>query len=338
MDEVVKRFKKAGMSGPIVIALGNDSNGFLERDIARAFDLPFEPREEHDGRTVRVAPLDDVEFEQRIVEALAQLFEHAAENSWPEIVILPYDEPTERLMEEHRRMVRLFREHFPEVRLYGVTMNRLEWAEEVLDTDILVANGDWARIQLLAREHDKDVWFYKSVTAAGGFGICRARTGLEMYAYHPDGKWFWSYNFHVGDPWNEVDGRTPDSAWVICWPPLQDGAESIATPGYEGLREGVNDVRYAMNLEELLENTDTPAAREIQQRYDSWRERVKKNPPTPAELPSVRAQLIRWTLEVMDRPLPQGFEGAFPAMQEGSPSQGDSATPSGFSPRENEQI
>ena len=337
MDEMVVSFKKAGMSGPIVIALGNDSNGFLERDIAKAFDLPFEPREAHDGRMVRVASLDNVEFEQRIVEALIQLFEHAAENNWPEIVILPYDEPTERLMDEHRWMVRLFREHFPEIRLYGVTMNRLEWAEEVLDTDILVANGDWARIQRLAREHNKDVWFYKSVTAASSFGTCRARTGLEMYAYHPDGKWFWSYNFHRDDPWNEFDGSVPDSAWVICWPPLQEGQESVGTPGYEGLREGVNDVRYAMALEELLENIHTPAAQQIQQQYDSWREQVQENPPTPAELPFVRAQLIRWTLELMERPLPQRFEETFPAMQERTPGKGDSATPSGFAPRENEQ-
>ena len=208
LDAMVEKFKAAGLAGPIVIALGNDSASTLERRISEAFNLPL-VREMREGKEARVAPLDNPQFEQRIIEALTQLFDHAKAKNWPEIVIMPYDEPTERLMPEHKRMVRIFREHFPKVRLYGCTMNRLEWAKMLADTDILVSNGDFARIIEFARQNNKTAWFYGGNTAAQGYGACRASYGLARYVYHPDGSWFWSYNFHVADPWNEFDGERP---------------------------------------------------------------------------------------------------------------------------------
>ncbi|MGB2823480.1 MAG: hypothetical protein WBF17_21050 [Phycisphaerae bacterium] len=87
-------------------------------------------------------------------------------------------------MDEHRRMVRLFRERFPDVRLYGVTMNRLKWAETVLDTDILVSNGDFGRIRALATRHGKAAWFYGGLLDKGhgaGSSPCFGR-GSETIA------------------------------------------------------------------------------------------------------------------------------------------------------------
>ena len=307
LDKMMDNYMKAGMAGPVVMALGNDSASSLERWIADAFNLPL-VREPRDGKEVRVAPLDNPRFEQLIVEALSQLFEHAKANHWPEIVILPYDEPTERLMPEYRRLVKLFREHFPKVRLYGVTMNRLEWAKMVSDADVLSTNGDFARIIQFDRENGKTAWFYGSNVAAAGFGDCRASYGLARYIYHPDGSWFWSYNFHVADPWNEFDGATPDSAWVICWPALHEDEPSVSTLGYEGLRAGVNDVRYAMALEDALKAGKGPAIERVGKQYDAWRQQAQRGRLSAGQTEAARLQLIEWLLQARGLGSSQGAQ------------------------------
>ncbi|MFP4057963.1 MAG: glycoside hydrolase domain-containing protein [Candidatus Brocadiia bacterium] len=294
LDRTVARFQEAGLRGPIVLALGNDCCGHFERAICQAFDLPMQPQVRRRRKEVKLAVLDDPRIEKLMVEALRQLFDHAKAHKWPEIVILPYDEPTERLMDEHRRMVRLFRTHFPHVRLYGVTMNRLRWAEMVSDTDILVANGDWARIRELATEKDKAAWFYGSVTTRHGYSGCRWRYGLRPYAYRPDGMWFWCYNFHPGDPWNDFDSFTPDSSWVIVWPPLEEGQGSVETLAYEGLREAVDDVRYAMTLEARLERADGAPAAKVRADYQRWLQGLQGAEPSPADVLGHRQQLIAW--------------------------------------------
>ena len=299
LDATVERFQKAGLRGPIVLALGNDSCGHFERAVCQAFNLPMQPRSARDGKPVQTAVLDNPRIEELMVDALRQLFDHAKEKSWPEIVILPYDEPTERLMDEHRRMVRLFRQHFPKVRLYGVTMDRLKWAEMVSDTDILVSNGDWARIRQLATERKKSAWFYCGAAAAHGYAGCRWRYGLRPYAFAPDGMWFWCYNFYVGEPWNEFDGFTPDSSWVICWPPLAKGQHSVETLAYEGLREAVTDVRYAMTLEAALAKATGEKAEKVRAAYDQWRKGLPlRAAPRPAEVVSLREKLTDWLLEL----------------------------------------
>ncbi|KPK83922.1 MAG: hypothetical protein AMJ81_06930 [Phycisphaerae bacterium SM23_33] len=301
LDRSVSRFQKAGLRGPIVLALGNDSSGHFEREICKVFNLPMQPRVDRRGKTVQVAVLDNPKIEELMVEALRQLFDHAKAQKWPEVVILPYDEPTERLMDEHRRMARLFRQHFPKVRLYGVTMNRLQWAEMVSDTDILVSNGDFARIRALATERKKSAWFYGSVTTAQGYAGCRWGYGLRTYAYGPDGMWFWCYNFYVGDPWNDFDGSTPDSSWVICWPPLAAGAASVETLAYEGLREAVDDVRYAISLENMLTRIHGAQAAKVGADYAAWRKGLQGARSRPSEIGRYRGQLIQWILTLQDQ-------------------------------------
>jgi hypothetical protein len=303
LDQTVRRFQKAHLRGPIVLALGNDSCGHFERAICQAFKLPMQPRVQRRGKVVQLAVLEDPRIEELMVEALRQLFAHAEAGRWPEIAILPYDEPTERLMDEHRRMVGLFRKHFPKVRLYGVTMDRLNLARMVLDTDILVCNGDFARIRALATENRKSAWFYGSVTTAQGYAGCRWRYGLRSYAYGADGMWFWCYNFHVGDPWNDFDGSTPDSSWVICWPPVKEGGASVETLAYEGLREAVDDVRYAMTLEQMLvEGGRSGALEALGAEYQQWRKGLQAARPEPAQIARYRDWLIERILAARTAP------------------------------------
>ncbi len=332
LDATMAKLQAGGMRGPVVLGLGNDSAGHFERRICEAFDLPMQPRVERDRKVVKLATLDEPRTEELMIEALSQLFEHANRKGWPEIVIMPYDEPTERLMEEHKRMVGLFREHFPKVRLYGCTMNRLSWAKQLLDTDILVSNGDFARIVPLAREHGKTSWLYGGTTAALGFGHCRSRYGLDRYVFKPDGSWFWSYNFYPGEPWNEFDANVPDSAWVIAWPPLTKGGPAVGTLGFAGIRAAVDDVRYALALEKVLDGGKGPHIERIRKQYQAWREQAAQQRLKASDAAAARVQLVEWLLEATDKPLPAGLKGAKAPASQPAPEQ-----EKGFQEVENEQ-
>lgn len=253
LDRVVDAFTKAGMRGPIVLALGNDSAGHYEKKICQLFERPMQPQVKRDKKEVKLATLDDKVTEDLIVDGLKQLFAHAAEKKYPEIVVMPYDEPTERLMDEHRRMVKLFREHFPKIRLYGCTMDELKLAEQLTDTDILVSNGDFKRIRALTKSKKMSSWFYGGVTGAQGYATARVKFGFAPYCFGPDGMWFWCYNYVQADPYNDFDGNIPDSAWIQVWPPLAKGGPGTACISFEGMRAAVNDVRYGLTLDALLE-------------------------------------------------------------------------------------
>jgi hypothetical protein len=63
--------------------------------------------------------------------------------------------------------------------------------------------------------------------------------------------WFWSYDFSVGDTWNEFDGFTGDAAWVSVYPG-RTWNQHVPTLAWESLREARDDHRYAATLEKLL--------------------------------------------------------------------------------------
>jgi hypothetical protein len=298
IDRTMDRIKAAGMRGPVVLALGNDRTGHFEWHICRKFELPMQPRVKRHGKSVRLAALDDPKIEELIVEALRQVFAHAAERKWPEIVVMPYDEPTERLMDEHRRMVRIFRTHFPEVRLYGCSMNRLKWAEQVADCDIIVSNGSFEAIRKMTRQKKLASWFYGGCTVSRGFQVNRWRYGLQRFAHGAEGSWFWSYDFFTGDPWTEFDGSRGDSAWVICWPPLAKGAPSVNTVSYEGLREGVDDVRYALTLESMIEKADPAVAKPVRAAYEGLLGRMRGARRGRAEVDGFRRALVELMLKL----------------------------------------
>jgi hypothetical protein len=299
LDKTIRNFKAAGLRGPIVLAFGNYYASQFERAICRAFNRPTQPEgRRKKGRSKGLATLDDPKTEELMVEALRQLFDHAAAEQWPEIVILPYDEPTMLLMKEHRRMVRLIRTHFPQVRLYGCSMNKLRNANKVADCHIVVSNGDFAAIRKMTRQKKLTSWFYGGATVEKGYQRARWRFGLHRYCHHPEGSWFWSMNYYSGDPWNEFDSRRGDSQWIICWPPLEEGAAFVDTIPYEGLREGADDVRYAMTLESMLEKANDGPAHAVRADYEKWLAGVRKAKPKDRDVPGYRASLVEFLLRL----------------------------------------
>jgi hypothetical protein len=56
--------------------------------------------------------------------------------------------------------------------------------------------------------------------------------------------YYWHYQAFNGDPWNDLDGNARD--WCVAYPG-EDG-ELVPTIDWEGLREGVDDMRYIATL------------------------------------------------------------------------------------------
>jgi len=277
LDLYMDRVKRAGLKGPVVLALGNDSRGHLEQAIAEIWDLPVRRRtddpERASDRLFAVGTLDCPQLDALYVEAIRQLLDHAREKRWPEIVLLPYDEPTERLKPEYIHRAGLIKKHFPNVRLYGVVMGRagaLSWLAP--PSDVLVTNGNRVAVAAWAREHKKAFWTYGGrCQAAQPFGQARLDYGLRPWATGTQGHWFWAYNWRIGDPLDEFDGSRGDAGWVVAYPPERPGEACMSSPAFEGMRAAVDDVRYAEALGRLLDRLPSKAAQPFRQRLQELR-------------------------------------------------------------------
>ena len=287
MDAMVEKFQKAGMRGPLVLSGTGSHDGYFE-DVCSVMKLP-------------ISTLDDPATQKVLVDGWKQLFDHAAEKKYPEIIWLPNDEPTTKKeraarMERHKRTVKLLRENFPKVRVYGVVMDKLDNAKLVVDyCDILVCNGDQERILELAREKKKAVWSYGVASAAQGYQGVRASYGMNHFALGTGGMFFWCLNYLQDDPFNDFDGTRPDSVYIPAWPPLKKGGPLVESIAFEGMRDGVNDVRYALTLEQMLAKAKDAKADKIRTDYQE----LKSGPMRQSkDTPATREKIAAWILQL----------------------------------------
>ncbi len=254
--KLIDTLAAAGMDGAVAIALGNDRRGMLERDLMRLYDRKPAEKTSVGGKTATVARMDDEVINKAYKESVRRFnaFLKTRKN-WPEVTLLHYDEATERLMPEATLRYKQIKAVAPDLRVYGVTMNRLRWAKMLAPiSDILVCNGDYRRIAELGRQQNKEVWGYTSATGIQGLGGSRFNMGLRLYQYDLGSHWFWCYDFFPGSPWDEFDSHTGDASWVVAYPGRQSG-KHVPTLAYEGLREAWDDMRYAATVRKLLAET-----------------------------------------------------------------------------------
>jgi hypothetical protein len=278
LDAYMERVKEAGIKGPIALALGNDSRGHLEQAIGELWDLPLRRHTDNPqtgaDRLFCVATTDSPQMDALYVEAIRQLLDHAKAKGWPEIVFLPYDEPSERLQAEYVHRAGLLKKHFPQTRIYGVVMGRvndLSWIASV--SDILVTNGGATQVRDYAKEHGKEFWTYGGQChASATYGQARLDYGPRPWGIRTQGQWFWAYNWYVGDPMNEFDGRNADAGWAAAYPPEKPGEACVPSPAFEGMRAGVDDVRYAQALEALLDRLPKETAQPYRDRLERLRQ------------------------------------------------------------------
>jgi hypothetical protein len=262
-DQFVDGMKLAGMKGPLVLSLGNSWMGHYEIRLAEAFGLSL-LRREFEGRVVTIADFTDPRWERVWVEGLRLIFAHARKAEWPELALLIHDEPTKHIMAYHPYKYHLVKKHFPDVPVYGVFFQPEKDPGPLLkSSDILVANRDLERIKALARNHGKRFWTYNNVCADESFGKVRLLFGQIPSYYESEVMWFWSWNYWIGNAWDDFDGRgeadtgpaQSDADWIAVYPSI-DGVKPVRTLAIEAAREAIDDVRYLATLKELVETQD----------------------------------------------------------------------------------
>lgn len=75
----------------------------------------------------------------------------------------------------------------------------------------------------------------------------RSSGGFGFYHRPAEAMFYWHYQTTVGDPFNDFDGGSRD--WCVAYP--GDGTGLIPTTDWEGIREGIDDMRYIATLKHL---------------------------------------------------------------------------------------
>ncbi len=262
-DAFVRGMTAAGMRGPLVLSLGNSWLGHYEIRLAEAFGLRL-MRRELEGRMVTLMDMTDPRWEKPYLEGLRLIFEHAREAAWPPLALLINDEPTKHIMAFYPYRYHLIKKHFPDVPVYGVFFQPEKDPGPLLhSSDIVVANRDLEKMKTLARDFGKRFWTYNNVTADESFGKIRLLYGQIPAFYESEVMFFWCWNYWVGSPWDDFDGRGEDEGapaqsdadWVAVYPSV-DGREPVRTLAVEAAREAIDDVRYLKTLEQLSSARD----------------------------------------------------------------------------------
>ena len=274
VDRWMEDFRKAGMAGPVVWSMGNDHRSHLENRLADLFNLPRKKPETIDGKALDFADIHNPKLNSLLKQLFLALRDHGKEKNWPEIVFIIYDEPTERLMAEHEDRYRFIKSFWPELRIYGVTMDRIEWAEAVNHmVDIFVANGDFDKISALADSTGKPFWLYGSASSRNAAAL-RHSYAWTPWAHRAKGVWFWAYNYGNGDPYDDFDGSLAESSASMVWPPRTPGDPPVYSVSWEGMREAADDMRYISTLEYMLAKSESSRAGEIRAELEKIRSSI----------------------------------------------------------------
>ncbi len=238
MDRIMSEIGAAGMRGPVVVSLGNDNHLFYEVRLAQEFGLRVDTVEAKDRPII--GPAVSPELDDLFLTGLKKLRAHWDQQGYSqELVILIYDEPTERLLDRSRNRYRLIKQALPDTPVYGVTMDELREAEMLLDqSDILVCNGDFDKIAALAREQGKGLYTYGSM---GSTAHARWLIGALPWKVGSQGAFFWMYDYWFYD----FDG-------CAVYPHPQDWKRLVSSPQWEAIREGADDLRYFATAEALI--------------------------------------------------------------------------------------
>lgn len=305
IDSLLKFMKAAGMKGPVIPSIGNDAMAHLERDICKAFpQFQLDTTYDLDGKDKKAGPTDDPVFDTLIVAAVRQ-FKEKIESYGFEMVLLIYDEPTERFMPELADRHQLLHDAFPGLRYYGVAMDMLSWAREIAPyTDVIACNGSYRYVWQWAADTGKALAFYGGSIAGEEAGQARGDYGLRHWKYSPDFMFFWALNYYSGDPYVEYDGGAESGQAVLWPPPNHPDSLPVGSPAWEGLREAHDDWAYVKTLESMLAQATGVAAASIRPQANALRLRIADNAFSPyitnnyAPLDSIRSVVADWILEI----------------------------------------
>jgi len=162
-------------------------------------------------------------------------------------------------------------------------------------TDILVLHGRpiAEEASKFHRIGHKIYSYHNPQTGPENPALFRTQYGIRLWQANFDGAMIYAYQHSMGSIWNDFD-HVKYRDHVLAYPTINGVIDTIA---WEGLREGIDDVRYLSTLERMVkEQENNPAiAQELQQAASYLADlRVTKD----VEPSHVRAELIQVILKL----------------------------------------
>ena len=220
----------------------------------------------------KVGPLDSEKFARAYRRLIQQVIEHGQASGWPEIIFQPVDEAFEH---EHNlpRMLRLMQilKSIPNLRTEADGMNG-KWhnfSEEAYRlTDVITLHDGpmldrhkpidmcaWWEFYSRAVNDSKLFWFYNIDLTAWHPEPVRFMTGFGLWKSRAHGIIEWAYMWPV-KPENPLAVYSQPTAFLYRYP-AAPGLSGGPTIGYEAVREGIDDYRYLLTLEQYLDRAYT---------------------------------------------------------------------------------
>ena len=186
-------------------------------------------------------------FEAGVADFYGAAWAEAKRRGWPEIYFYPWDEPGGDALETTKYLCELIKRVVPEAKTF---ITCADHSAQVLD--------DWLDVRCYASLTEQrvaetraagDVPFeYGGVYGGSAFQL-RYNCGFRFWKTGAVGKYMWVYAWAKGNPWFDLDNTMRETGAVY---PGED--VPIPIPAYEGVREGVDDLRYVYTLRQAIDD------------------------------------------------------------------------------------
>ena len=239
--------------------------------------------------------------EERISEVYVQvasrIYDERAIRGWPEIYFMPVDEPFNRPEKEadFYNLVPLLRSALPDAVIecsMGDAAEMPAAADWLIDVryysgwsvDTWLGAITFQDIADAAAASGDELACYYNVRKIGGRPeFSRLSFGLYAWSSPFMQQGVWTYRHFSGDPYDDTDGEFPDLFYAYP-DPDRNYAPLFPTLRWEGVREGIDDVRYLDTLEMAMERaagepTKADALSEARGFLDALRDRISRFGP-----------------------------------------------------------
>ncbi|MFA5644731.1 MAG: hypothetical protein WDA18_00015 [Candidatus Ratteibacteria bacterium] len=199
------------------------------------------------------------EFEKHYLRVIELLVEEINKNDWPEYLLYVFDEPSQKQLIETVSYVSKLARRVPQApQIYATTLpDRVNYArrhdpeiDKWLNVRCYHADIDGSDIEEIVK--GTRFFFY-----GGHIGYTelpnsalqpRYTNGFFFWRTGAEAMYYWVYAWPYGNQFFSLDSYTRECGFVECGP----AGEVVPTIMWEGVRQGINDLKYITLLEEVL--------------------------------------------------------------------------------------
>lgn len=204
-------------------------------------------------------------FKSLYIEIIKTIEKKALEKNWPSRVYHAIDEVGRRSSESEKERAKIELKILHNLGLKTLTTivdeeffkNNLDNLVDVrcYSKSLALNNAEELKKQI---EGSNDIfWWYGSGCYLGLEGNTienRFLTGVAFWKSGATGQWSWTFQRPKDDPYNDFDGNNYSEAKDACIVyPAMKGMHNIPTLQWEGIREGIDDVKYIYTLQQYIQ-------------------------------------------------------------------------------------